>query len=260
MALDMNNPAEHQRAMDRRTAGVGPLMGPTESRRKVRELRLQRIGDLEIRRQNAASAPFDDLLEQMHPAMLQGRDTFNPIDKLKRYSSASPDLDSAKNFRQIPERPRAGRTKAQRRTQGAVDDDSDDEETKYIAQAMLDQYIAHGTDPLETMLEPCESDEMSSSEEDNSGLPYVPRPKIHRRRVLAVLRIQGQIAQIENERHAAERAARTLQYATRDVPWLHARTMKRVMAEVRTVGTSKKAAEREEKGPAPCGFSYIQVE
>ncbi|KAJ7448390.1 hypothetical protein FB451DRAFT_1187813 [Mycena latifolia] len=137
----------------------------------------------------------------------------------------------------------------------------DDEETKAIAQRMLDAYVADGTDPLVTMLEPF--DDMSSEEEydPNCGLPYVPRLKIDRRPADAVLMISGTLAQLESEHLAADSAARTMQYySSRFIPWLHVHAMKQVAAEIHDLGAIKRSMERAELGPAPHEFSYVQLE
>ncbi|KAJ7440763.1 hypothetical protein FB451DRAFT_717148 [Mycena latifolia] len=264
MALDLSNSADLALAMDRRTAGVSPTLGPTESRRRLKEVRQDVVDKLQTRRRvdelerlrhaprkrssppkqtwpPTASSLLAPSLSTVHGGSIAGPQ------QSERYSRLNFNFPSAL----LPRKNRAKKPQA---------DPEDDEETRAIAQHMLDAYVANGTEPLVTMLEPFDDIDLSSEDEydPSCGLPYCPRLNIDRRRVDAVLMISGTLAQLEIERQAAEKVA--MYHRTRVIPWLFVHAMKQVAAEIRSVGAVKKSMERAELGPAPHGFCYVQVE
>ncbi|KAJ7434291.1 hypothetical protein FB451DRAFT_1419022 [Mycena latifolia] len=264
MPLDLNNPTDFALAMDRRTAGMSPTLGPTESRRRVHQARQDLVDKLQCQRRVDELQCLRDA-SRKRPSPLKMTSPPIPLPTPPSSSSltmGAADLQKGERYTNMDfilfknlEKTRAKKPPA------PPAEYEDDEETKAIAQRMLDAYVADGTDPLVTMLEPF--DDMSSEEEydPNCGLPYVPQLKIDRRRADAVLMISGTLAQLESERLAADSAARTMQYySSRFIPWPHVHAMKQVAAEIHDLGATKRSMERVELGPAPHGFSYVQLE
>ncbi|KAJ7457412.1 hypothetical protein FB451DRAFT_1183319 [Mycena latifolia] len=242
MHLDLNNPVDHTLAMDRHTAGVNLMMGPTNSRRRLKETHQDHVDKLQRQRHVDELQRLRDTPRQ-RPSL--------PVDELQRLY-INMDLILFDNL---------SKQNHAKKLQAPLIKYDDSDEMQALAQRMLDAYVVDGTEPLVTMLEPF--DDMSSEDEydPNSGLPYIPRLKINRRRVDAALMISNTVADLAVERRAAECAARTLHYhCTRVRPWLHVRAMKQVAAEIRKVGATKRSKERSELGPAPHGFSYVQLE
>ncbi|KAJ7088244.1 hypothetical protein C8R44DRAFT_892171 [Mycena epipterygia] len=134
----------------------------------------------------------------------------------------------------------------------------DDDETVALAQQMLSKYEADGKDPLDDM--PNLVDMIPSTVGDDydphGGLPYFPRPDINIRHMNALCLISGAMARLDTEKTAAKREAR----AKRLTPWPHMRVeMIQVAAQIIEVGAAKRSAERQEVGPAPIGFCYVQI-
>ncbi|KAJ7458438.1 hypothetical protein FB451DRAFT_1507580 [Mycena latifolia] len=244
--------------MDRRTAGVSPTLGPTESRRRLKEVRQDVIDKLQTRRRV-------DELEHLRHALRKHssppKQTWPPPHlrfSLHLYQPCTMEVYRLNfNF------PSALSPRKKNRAKKPQADPEDDEETRAIAQHMLDAYVANGTEPLVTMLEPFDDIDLSSEDKYDlsCGLPYCPRLNIDRRRVDAVLMISGMLAQLETERQAAEKAEKVAYVPPHArIPWLFVHAMKQVATEIRSVGAVKKSMKRVELGPAPHGFCYVQVE
>ncbi|KAJ7094837.1 hypothetical protein C8R44DRAFT_890267 [Mycena epipterygia] len=108
----------------------------------------------------------------------------------------------------------------------------DDDETVALAEEMLAKYAADGKDPL---------DDISSFDI---------------RRMNALCLISAAMARLDDERLAAKRQARVEWLA----PWPHMRaSMGQVATQIVEFSAAKRATERQEVGPAPVGFSYVQL-
>ncbi|KAJ6552338.1 hypothetical protein DFH09DRAFT_1319378 [Mycena vulgaris] len=216
MALDMSNPLERQLAMDRRSAGICPRLGPRTATIKLKQERNAHVEELQrLREQQERTTRVEELQRRRDAPRKRVSPEKAPAGPLRKRvkSTLKPELKI----------PKLHTNRGEYR---------DDEETTAIAQRMLEKFQADGVDPLEDMLQP--SDDMSSEEEydPNCGLPYCPRLKVDRRRLHAVCMISGTLAQLEAERLAAEQKAKDRFYAMRSVPVVHAEAMKRVAAQI----------------------------
>ncbi|KAJ6494503.1 hypothetical protein C8R45DRAFT_927681 [Mycena sanguinolenta] len=139
--------------------------------------------------------------------------------------------------------------------------DSDDEETVELAEKMLEAFKAGLGDPFDLWRFPPVMDSSSSSEDEwdpTGGLPYCPRPRrrISKRVANALTMISLPLGRLQRAMEAEEGRL----HAERYRPWPHVRlVMQGVLAEIVAVSTGKKLLERDEIGPAPHGFCYIQV-
>ncbi|KAF7373739.1 hypothetical protein MSAN_00585000 [Mycena sanguinolenta] len=112
----------------------------------------------------------------------------------------------------------------------------DDDVTVALAEHMLQAFKAGHGHPLDLWKSPPVVD--SSSEDDDEWDTEVACPTL------------------ERDQRAEERRRRAERYA----PWPHMRVaMQTVLTEVVAVGAVKKLLERDEIGPAPLGFHYVQV-
>jgi hypothetical protein len=137
--------------------------------------------------------------------------------------------------------------------------DEDDDETLAMAEQMLESFKAGLGDPFDLWLNlpAIESDSDDDDEWDpKSGLEYCPRRKINTRVANALTMIATTLGQLEADQYAEERRIRVERY----VPWPHMwLAMQGVAAQIVAVCAERRSLERDEIGPAPHGFCYIQV-
>ncbi|KAF7354531.1 hypothetical protein MSAN_01365500 [Mycena sanguinolenta] len=249
MALDLTDPGQRQLAMDRLAVGVGPVLGRHASV-VMKQIRHARVDELQRHRAaarqralkqipNNSSAAENDVHTAMSPEVFEGIKTSTSPNRL-------PFVLPSNIIRSL---------KARKTGPRIVDDNV----TVALAEHMLNAFKAGHGHPLDLWKSPPVVD--SSSEDDdewdpNGGLPYCPRRKINWRVANALSMITLTIGQLERDQRAEERRLRAERYA----PWPHIRVaMHSVLAEVVAVGAVKKLLERDEIGPAPLGFCYVQV-
>jgi hypothetical protein len=127
-----------------------------------------------------------------------------------------------------------------------VKHDFNDPDCAFVRESDSVSFPAYHVEP--DWSEPSDDDEYDPA----SGLPYMSRFKISRRRAHAMVVVAARIgAQEAHAEQAAKRAARQRRDAKR--------TMVQVAAQILEVGASKRRLEKGEIGPAPHGFQYIQL-
>ncbi|KAJ7024512.1 hypothetical protein C8F04DRAFT_1270210 [Mycena alexandri] len=134
-----------------------------------------------------------------------------------------------------------------------------EQESEALAEDLLNSFKAGLGDPFDLLFGPTGLDDNSSSEEEwdpKSKLPYMPRRKLDKRLANALIMIAAPLGRLERElrAHDCDVARERL------LPWPDSRlAMQVVAAEIVSFGAAKRSMEREEVGPAPHGFSYVQV-
>ncbi|KAJ7029545.1 hypothetical protein C8F04DRAFT_1264809 [Mycena alexandri] len=134
-----------------------------------------------------------------------------------------------------------------------------EQESEALAEDLLNSFKAGLGDPFDLLSGPTGLDDDSSSEEEwdpKSKLPYMPRRKLDKRLANALIMIAAPLGQIERELRAHDREVAQ----ERLLPSSQSRiAMQAVAAQIALVGTVQRSEEREEVGPAPHGFCYVQV-
>ncbi|KAJ7699406.1 hypothetical protein B0H16DRAFT_1749439 [Mycena metata] len=133
-------------------------------------------------------------------------------------------------------------------------------QSEALAEHLLESFKAGKGDPFDLLdtaprsTSPGGSD--SSDEWDpNSKLPYMPRLKVDKRIANALVMVAAPIGRLQKDLRAHDQEVIQERYR----PWPSAReAMAQVTAEIVAVGAERKLTEREEIGPAPLGFSYVQ--
>ncbi|KAJ7687249.1 hypothetical protein B0H17DRAFT_1136375 [Mycena rosella] len=222
--------------MDHLASGFAPTAGPADLRRRVHDMRQRRVNELQrlrdtLRRRGPPRQPLTGAVlasQHTHPRP----NGIACLQKGERQVAVDYTLFHALR--------------------------DEDSETLRLAAAMLEKYQLDRVDPLEAVLAPCAEDEMSSEEEYNAelGLDYCPRRKFDVRHIDAFCMIAISLGEIDARAREEERASKALKYAQRPVPEPHTAVMRRVMAQLQDV---IKTTETVEIGPAPHGFSYLQL-
>ncbi|KAJ7032310.1 hypothetical protein C8F04DRAFT_1185157 [Mycena alexandri] len=134
-----------------------------------------------------------------------------------------------------------------------------EKQSEQLAEQMLDSFKAGKGDPFDLLDAAPRSTSPASDSSDewdpNSKLPYMPRLKIDKRVVNALVMVAGPLGRLETDLRAHDLEVARERYR----PWPSAReAMVRVAAEIVVVGAERKSAERQEIGPAPLGFNHVQ--
>ncbi|KAJ6575808.1 hypothetical protein B0H10DRAFT_2236756 [Mycena sp. CBHHK59/15] len=222
MSYNMRDPEEYALAMDCLAAGIGPTLGPQDKlrrRRRDRAAQLTRQG-LESRVAGALT------VAEATPSVGQ------------TFTAAEDALIRRGRLAEL-ERMRYG-PRPQRRSPPKPS-------TPPLPKRAKHDY----SDPdcaFPDWSEPSDDDKYDPA----SGLPYMPRFKISRRRAHAMVIVAAWIrAQEAHAEQAAKRAARQRRDSKR--------TMVQVAVQILEVGANKRRLEKAEIGPVPHGFHYIQL-
>ncbi|KAJ6447695.1 hypothetical protein C8R45DRAFT_1115746 [Mycena sanguinolenta] len=245
MAFNMTDPRQRQLAINRLAVGVGPVLG-RQAASIMKQIGRARLEELQLRRDAASrhglsqTSAGEAASDTLPPEVMQG---------IK--ASLSPNR---------PPFVLPAVTRRERKKRGQISRDLADEETVELAEKMLQAFKAGLGDPFDLWRSPPVVDSSSSEDEwdPNGGLPYCPRPHqiINKRVANALTMISQPLGQLQRAMEAEDHRLRCEKYR----PWPHAKlAMEAVLGEVVAVGTVKKLLERDEIGPAPHGFGYIQV-
>ncbi|KAF7336554.1 hypothetical protein MSAN_01122900 [Mycena sanguinolenta] len=249
MALDLTDPSQRQLAMDRLAVGVGPVLGRHASI-VLKQIRRARVEELQRHRSAARQCISNDGSSNAN-FTVQSNGTVMPAEVFEGIKAST----SPTRLPFVLPRDIICLLKKRKSGPRIVDDDV----TVALAEHMLAAFKAGHGHPLDLWKSPQVLD--SSSEDDDEwdpegGLPYCPRRKINWRVANALSMITLTIGQLERDQRAEERRRRAERYT----PWPQMRiAMQAVHAEVVAAGAVKKLLERDEIGPAPVGFHYVQV-
>ncbi|KAK7049197.1 hypothetical protein R3P38DRAFT_2505388 [Favolaschia claudopus] len=151
----------------------------------------------------------------------------------------------------LPQVPHSLKTRRKKNTEYA-----DDEYTTALAEAMVEDFKAGLGDPSDLWQFPPPDEDSDSDASEEYDPDAVPRRKISTRIAMALVIAASSLGKLEMEVDAEEIRLRRERYAPSPYAWL---IMQPVFASILDVGACKTVLEYREVGPAPVGYTHIQV-